>query len=190
MADHALRTWVLGRFTAAIGVPVSARNAERSVYNWAVKTTRGQNEDSAWENIHFRRRYKLKALHLLEELKRADVAVVGLKVAGDRVKLELSYVPQLVNRLKNKEVEARSLAQLTAEQLWPDGPAAKAAFKLKQRELMLEKARVNDEDYNGMFKCGKCKSTKTTYYQMQTRSADEPMTTYVTCINCGSKWKC
>ncbi len=64
-----------------------------------------------------------------------------------------------------------------------------------------------------MFKCGKCKMNKTTYYQLQTRSADEvsgisrwhqscvglmdmstvrlvqPMTTFVTCVNCGNRWK-
>ena len=39
------------------------------------------------------------------------------------------------------------------------------------------------------FKCWKCKSKKCTYYQLQTRSADEPMTTFVTCINCGKRWK-
>ncbi|KAJ3267881.1 Transcription elongation factor A protein 1 [Terramyces sp. JEL0728] len=32
-----------------------------------------------------------------------------------------------------------------------------------------------------MFRCGRCKQRKATYYQMQTRSADEPMTTFVTC---------
>ena len=32
--------------------------------------------------------------------------------------------------------------------------------------------------------------SKCTYYQLQTRSADEPMTTFVTCINCGNRWKC
>lgn len=31
------------------------------------------------------------------------------------------------------------------------------------------------------FQCGKCKERKTSYYQMQTRSADEPMTTFVIC---------
>ena len=31
------------------------------------------------------------------------------------------------------------------------------------------------------FKCSKCHQRKCTYYQMQTRSADEPMTTFVTC---------
>ena len=39
------------------------------------------------------------------------------------------------------------------------------------------------------FQCGKCRQRKTQYYQMQTRSADEPMTTFVTCVNCGNRWK-
>ncbi|KAJ3160005.1 RNA polymerase II elongation factor [Geranomyces michiganensis] len=39
------------------------------------------------------------------------------------------------------------------------------------------------------FQCSKCKMRKTKYYQMQTRSADEPMTTFVTCVNCGKKWR-
>jgi transcription elongation factor S-II len=38
--------------------------------------------------------------------------------------------------------------------------------------------------------CRMCKKkTDCSYYQMQTRSADEPMTTFVTCSTCGSKWK-
>ena len=41
-----------------------------------------------------------------------------------------------------------------------------------------------------MFQCGRCKQRKCKYFQMQTRSADEPMTTYVTCMNCGNRWKC
>merc|ERR1719464_2294149 len=41
----------------------------------------------------------------------------------------------------------------------------------------------------GMFTCGKCKGTRTTYFQMQTRSSDEPMTTFVTCLTCSNRWK-
>lgn len=38
-------------------------------------------------------------------------------------------------------------------------------------------------------KCFKCKSDQCSYYQLQTRSSDESMTTYVSCINCGNHWK-
>lgn len=53
----------------------------------------------------------------------------------------------------------------------------------------------NKSNYRNMvvttdvYYCVRCKQRKTTYYQMQTRSADEPMTTFITCINCGHKWK-
>ena len=40
------------------------------------------------------------------------------------------------------------------------------------------------------FTCYRCKSKRCSYYQLQTRSADEPMTTFVTCIDCGNRWKC
>ena len=39
------------------------------------------------------------------------------------------------------------------------------------------------------FKCHRCKKNKTTYYELQTRSADEPMTTFITCLNCGKRWR-
>jgi len=40
-----------------------------------------------------------------------------------------------------------------------------------------------------MLKCGKCKKKDCTYNQLQTRSADEPMTTFVLCNACGNRWK-
>lgn len=41
----------------------------------------------------------------------------------------------------------------------------------------------------GSHQCKKCKSYYTEYYQLQTRSADEPMTTFVCCKSCGKRWK-
>jgi|AntRauTorckE5430_2_1112549.scaffolds.fasta_scaffold04531_3 transcription elongation factor S-II len=41
-----------------------------------------------------------------------------------------------------------------------------------------------------LFTCGRCKSIKTTSTQKQTRSADEPMTVFVFCLNCGNRWRC
>jgi transcription elongation factor S-II len=71
----------------------------------------------------------------------------------------------------------------------PEGHYAATMLKKKNKEAAMEQAKTKDDDYEGQFKCGKCKSKKTDYYQMQTRSADEPMTTYVTCKACGNRWK-
>jgi DNA-directed RNA polymerase subunit M/transcription elongation factor TFIIS len=160
------------------------------VYNWAVQQTRGQEDDPSWENKLFRARYKQKAFGLHRELERGPVVAPDLQVVGDRVILKLNMVPQLVKRLQSKELDSKNLARYTPDVLWPDGPYAKTAFDLKSKDLAMEAAKAKEEDYSGLFKCGRCKSTKTTYYQMQTRSADEPMTTYVTCKGCGHKWKC
>ena len=47
----------------------------------------------------------------------------------------------------------------------------------------------DDEVMDGMFQCKRCKSWKTTYYQLQTRCADEPMTTFHECTACQKRWK-
>ena len=50
---------------------------------------------------------------------------------------------------------------------------------------MSQEQEVSD----GIFQCRKCGSKKTTYYSLQTRSADEPMTNFITCVSCKNRWK-
>ena len=54
-----------------------------------------------------------------------------------------------------------------------------------------EKAMYSKSSTASIFMhCSSCKrKTKCDYYQMQTRSADEPMTTFVTCLECDKRWK-
>jgi hypothetical protein len=172
--EHALRDFARTRLGAHFS-GVAVRNAEKSIYNWAVQSTRAQNDVASWENHLFRWRYKQKVVGLVAELGRAPMAAVDLTVTGDRVKLEIKVMPQLVRRLQVKELDMKNLAKYPADVLWPDGPMARTAFELKSRDLQMEAAKAKEEDYSGLFKCGKCKGVKTTYYQMQTRSADEPM---------------
>ena len=42
---------------------------------------------------------------------------------------------------------------------------------------------------SGVYKCKKCGGDKTVQHEMQTRSADEPMTLFITCVNCQTTWK-
>ena len=42
---------------------------------------------------------------------------------------------------------------------------------------------------NGIHVCSKCKKNQTMFYQLQTRSADEPISTFISCCNCGFKWR-
>jgi transcription elongation factor S-II len=67
-------------------------------------------------------------------------------------------------------------------------------MKWKELEMKYGVKEENYENYmeikeNEMFKCGKCKSKKVTFYLRQVRSADEPMTSFFTCHNCGKHWK-
>ena len=44
------------------------------------------------------------------------------------------------------------------------------------------------EVVEGVIQCGKCGSKKTWSVQKQTRSSDEPMTTFSRCVECGNNW--
>ncbi|ORX66255.1 transcription elongation factor [Linderina pennispora] len=61
--------------------------------------------------------------------------------------------------------------------------------EIKEENLFKAQGAGQTEAETDQFRCGRCKSRKCTYYQMQTRSADEPMTTFVTCTNCNNRWK-
>lgn len=60
-------------------------------------------------------------------------------------------------------------------------------FKINRDKMAA--ANGIDPNAGGEFTCRKCKSTKTTHYQMQTRSADEPMTVFISCLKCGNRWR-
>ena len=189
--NHALRDYAREEFVRILGPGPLAKNIEINILNWTIRNMRSTGKDASWENPVFRLSYKQKLFHIFQELQRDKTKISPvLSVSGDSVKVQLCIVPQLVFRIKNKELDVKKITSYTPDILWPEGPYARALFAARKKELEREASKTIDENYVGMFKCGKCKSTKTTYYQLQTRSADEPMTTYVTCNSCGSRWKC
>lgn len=189
--NHALREYTRQAFARELGTGVSVKNAEISVLNWTVQSARRQNLDAAWENPKFRHLYKTKVSSLLIEMRRpASTVAVSLVPTGSGVAVSLGVVNQLVRRLQTKELDVKNLAKYPAEVLWPGGPWAAAMMKARQKDLDREALKAKeDEAYAGMFTCRKCKKMKVTYTQAQTRSADEPMTTFFCCLSCGNRWK-
>lgn len=55
--------------------------------------------------------------------------------------------------------------------------------RIIEKKANIEK-RINDADYYEWKPCENCHGTKYKYIQMQTRSADEPMTTFFICVGC------
>lgn len=85
---------------------------------------------------------------------------------------------------------------ITPERFCKMTPHEMASDELKKEikkfeEYHFERAKVHPvgQTTTDMFKCGKCGKRETTYHQLQTRSADEPMTTFHTCLNCGNRWR-
>ena len=66
--------------------------------------------------------------------------------------------------------------------------AARSDWAIANHEKLQEQAGVS-KDSVSMYRCPACKSEKVSSFAMQTRSADEPMTVFCTCLNpkCGKK---
>ena len=184
MAEQ-LRTHVRGAFAKIVPDRPYARNIEKSVWEWAILKTRQSNKPATIGNKWFKMWYKNKANHLLAELKRAPCVACSLTVGADGcVKVDLSVIPQLQHRIFTKELKSSELVNMTPDVLWPDGPYSRVSFAQLQKALANEAAKSKDDNYEGILKCGKCKSRKTTYYQLQTRSADEPMVRFFLVLAC------
>jgi DNA-directed RNA polymerase subunit M/transcription elongation factor TFIIS len=207
MAEHPLREYAYQKFLVYVQYPKVARNIERSLFNHVIKRIKQRATTShntmrspeskitsewrrslecSWDCRDFKLVYKQKLHCLLAEFKR-DKAINEA-----RARMQPPTPPRegITEFLQQNKLEARKLAEYPAEILRPDGAYAAALFAQRTKELQMESNSKLSDTYEGILKCGKCKGKKTTYYQMQTRSADEPMTTFVTCHDCGNKWKC
>jgi len=92
------------------------------------------------------------------------------------VMLDLQNInTNIINRIESKEILCKDIAKLKPEEIFPEN--------WKHVEF------IDDNIEDGIFQCKKCKSRKTTYYSLQTRSSDEPMTNFITCIECKNRWK-
>jgi len=93
---------------------------------------------------------------------------------------------RLLRRVLDGEFELHQIPSMTTYEMFPEKWFTLRDKQLQREQKILEgnKSRATDQ-----FKCRRCGKRECTYYELQTRSADEPMTIFITCLNCGKEWR-
>ena len=89
----------------------------------------------------------------------------------------------LIDAIKSGKIELEDLPYIKPEIMYK-----KQWDKIVTRLEYIE-FKKNNMATTDTYECRKCKQRKCHVWQQQTRSADEPMTTFVTCVVCGNHWK-
>lgn len=139
-------------------------NLEKGIFNYALKEAEQRKIVKKWDNKQFVLIYTSHLRSILNNLTYYWIQEV----------IKNSIQPHKIAFMTHQELDHDRWAELI-----------EAKSKRDQNKFEVNMAAATDT-----FTCRKCKANKCTYYQMQTRSADEPMTTFVTCIPCGNRWKC
>ena len=138
-------------------------NLEIGIYNYSLKESVLRKVVKKWDNPYF------------------------VQIYCDRLKSIYINLPHLIDQIKEDTISAKTLAFMTHQEMRPDKWHAMIALKILRDKNKYETNMAAATDTST---CRKCHSNKCTYYQQQVRSAHEPMTTFVSCIDCGCRWKC
>ena len=174
---------VKNKLSSILNSSKNGDNLERGIYNCTLQLATDKHIVKKWDNIYFVQLYidKFRTLYF---------------------NLQTS---QIREQIINKMIKPQDLAFMTHQEMLPDKwEKIIKDIKIKNQNKYTPKIEASTDN----FECYKCHAIETkraseekrqvkreeytqcSYYQLQTRSADEPMTTYVTCIKCGTRWKC
>ena len=142
---------------------------EKIVFNWAIDECLGIGAECTWISSKFRHIYNVKVRSLLFNLSNETN-------------------PKFINDVKNGVHRLKDLPFMTKFEIYPElwNPIIEQRKQKELFNLMLDKEL---KEMVGMFKCPECNCSCTSFYSVQTRSADEPMTNYITCHACDYRWK-
>ena len=141
-----------------------AINLEKGVHNWALKEATSKKVVKKWDNPFFVQIY-------LDHLRSIYINLKNEK---------------LIKLVSNGEMKAHEIAFMTHQEMNPEAWRKLIDEKIKRDA---NKYSNNTQASTDMFTCKKCRGKRCTYYELQTRSADEPATIFVTCLDCGKNWK-
>ena len=162
---RSFRDKVSQSFSDKFNRPNTQKNIELGIYNATLEEATAKGVIKRWDNAAFVQLYLGRFRVVWSNLKRAE----------------------LYAQVKQRAILPERIAFMSHQELLPSRWAPLLDAKKKRDASRYEPELVAN---TSNFTCRKCKSNKCNYYQLQTRSADEPMTTFVTCISCGNRWKC
>ena len=145
-------------------------NLERGIYNYTIWKSKNRHQPCTWENINFINMYRNK-------LKKVCANLIPDSYVNNK---------NLLINLKNGEFNPHELAFKSSCDLFPERWEKTIEEKKKRDSVMSE---IDNSIATNQFTCARCKGSKTTYYTMQTRSADEAETVFITCLTCGRRWR-
>jgi transcription elongation factor S-II len=162
-----IRSKLIEKIASDSSLTVNAKiavNLEKAVFNYAIKEASQKKIIKKWENPYFKQLYLDRLRTIVNNLKN----------------------PEILQQLQTSELKPEIFAFMTHQEMKPQRWTQLIQNKMKRDASKFD---MNIEASTDMFTCKKCKSKKCTYYELQTRSADEPATIFVTCLDCGKHWK-
>lgn len=165
--ECAIRDKVIENFREFMSTRDECIKFEEAILHVVCEQAIKENIDVDWNNRVFWNMYRSKAISFYEHCRRSENT-------------------SCISKLESGEITYRQFAEMSAVDLCP------SRWKDSiERIIESEKKLYSKNESAAIFMwCSGCKQkTKCDYYQMQTRSADEPMTTFVTCLECDRRWK-
>lgn len=149
---------------------IMCQDMEIGIYNYCIQESGKRNIARNWKNPKFLKLYMEKTRSIISNID------------------ENSYLDnkKLVSRLKDKEFTPHELPFMKPENVHPERWSTTVDTLMKKLKNSYENKPMAMTD---MFKCGRCKKRECTFYEFATRSADEPMTLFIRCVNCGNSWR-
>jgi len=134
-------------------------------------------------------------LSISRAVEKSVLALMGGTTAEYKSKIRSLFVnlkdkanPGLRASIVDGSLTPEKFAKMTSQEMASAERQAENK-KIEQENLFKSLSAAEKQAETDAFQCSRCKQRKCIYRQAQTRSADEPMTTFVTCTVCGNKWK-